>query len=80
MNLGPTSRLWLSAIGVRTVADIRRIGSVEIYRLLKAQGYPASMNLVYAMEGAVLGLHWNALPASVKAELRRLAGKAGARR
>ena len=68
--LGPRSSAWLSSIGVKTLDDVRRVGSVEIYRLLKERGYPVSLNLVYGLEGALLGVAWNKLPPDVKAELR----------
>ena len=67
---GPVTRSWLSSIGVSTVDDVRRIGSGEIYRVLKQRGLPVSLNLVYALEGAILGVSWNKIPADVRAELR----------
>lgn len=68
-NLGPKSAQWLATIGVRTRRDLERLGAVDAYRLLKGHGYPASLNLVYAIEGALRGLDWNRLPARLKAEL-----------
>ena len=71
-NLGPKSTIWLNEIGVFTRSDPERIGSVEIYRLLTLRGFNVSLNLVYAIEAALLDIHWKELPASDKAELRRL--------
>ena len=71
-NLGEKSQEWLAEIGVFTLEDLKRVGSVECYRLLRQQGLPASLNLVYAIEGALLDVHWTKLPASVKAELKQL--------
>ncbi len=56
-NLGPKSEKWLNEIGIYSISDIKRIGSVEIYRLLKQNGVAASLNLVYALEGAIIGEH-----------------------
>jgi hypothetical protein len=70
LNLGPVSSGWLSEIGVRTLQDVQRLGSVEICRILKMRGRPASLNLAYALEGALLGVHWTKVPAEIKAELR----------
>ena len=67
---GPKTAQWLASIGVRTIGDVRRMGSVEIYRLLKEKGYPVSLNLVYGLEGELLGTAWNRIPADLKAELR----------
>ncbi len=69
-NLGPASEKWLNAIGVYTRHDLEQLGSVNAYRLLKDQGYNASLNLVYAIEGALRRLEWNRLPPGLKAELR----------
>lgn len=76
-NFGPKSTEWLNAIGVYTKADLRRLGSVTIYRLLKEQGYNVSLNLVYAIEGALMDVHWNKLPPDVKAELKEMVKRLG---
>ena len=70
-NLGPTSARWLHHIGVRTRADLAELGSVGAYLLLREQGYRVSLNLVYAIEAALLDIHWTHLPRELKAELRR---------
>lgn len=69
-NLGPTSEKWLNAIGVYTRRDLEKLGAVNAYRLLKDQGYNASLNLVYAIEGALRGIDWNRLPLALKTDLR----------
>ena len=72
-NLGPTSARWLNAIGVSTRRDLEKLGAVDAYALLKAHGYKASLNLVYAIEGALTGRDWNRLPAKRKAQLKAAA-------
>jgi len=69
-NLGPTSARWLNAIGVHSHRDLERVGSIEAYRLLKGHGFNASLNLVYAIEGALRGCPWNRLPPKLKADLK----------
>lgn len=69
-NLGPKSEKWLNEIGVFSRSDVERVGPVEIYRLLKQRGLPASLNLVYAIEAMLIGEHWTALSAEHNAELR----------
>ena len=69
-NLGPTSIEWLSAIGVRNRRGLEQLGSVDAYRLLKNQGYNASLNLVYAIEGALRDCDWKRLPLKLKATLK----------
>jgi hypothetical protein len=70
-NLGPKSEAWLNEIGIFSKTDIERIGPVEIYRLLKQHGLPASLNLVYALEAMLMDIHWTKLPANMKLELKR---------
>lgn len=70
-NLGPKTEVWLNDIGIFTRADIERIGSVNIYRTLKEHGYPASLNLVWAIEGALADLDWRELSEDLKTDLRR---------
>jgi DNA transformation protein and related proteins len=69
-NLGPKSTKWLNAIGVYTLDDLREMGAIDCCRILKAQGYPVSLNLAYAIEGALRDLHWTKLPESVKQQLK----------
>jgi len=68
--LGPKSTQWLNDIGVRTKRDLETVGSVNAYRLLKSHGYNVSLNLVYAIEGALRGKAWNRLPPRLVAELK----------
>jgi len=69
-NLGPRSVRWLNAIGVHTGAELRALGAVDAYRLLALRGYRPSMNLVYAIEGALRGEHWARLDPAVRDRLR----------
>lgn len=69
-NLGPVSTGWLNAVGVRTSADLAELGAIEAYRILKGHGYRVTLNLVYAIDGALRGRDWRDLPAARKRELR----------
>lgn len=57
-NLGPKSQQMLKAAGIRTVAQLRKLGSVASYVKVKNSGLPASLNLLWALEGALTGLPW----------------------
>jgi len=70
-NLGPKSRAWLNEIGVFTLADLEEIGPVEAYRQIKGRGHNASLNLVYGIQGAIIGTPWNHLPLDIRERLRR---------
>ena len=78
-NLGPRTQQQLRAVGIETVAALRRIGPVEAYLRLKARE-PRRVTLVmlYALYGALTGTHWNALPEEVKARLKAEVQEAGA--
>lgn len=70
LNLGPKSTGWLVDIGVQTHRDLVEMGIVPAYCLLKAQGYPVSLNLLYALYGAIHDVPWNLVPADVKERLQ----------
>ena len=57
-GLGPKSQAMLAGAGITTVAQLRRIGSVRAYASVKAAGAQASLNLLWALEGALTGLPW----------------------
>jgi DNA transformation protein len=75
-NLGPASARLLAEIGVATEAELRALGAVAAYARLKF-AFPRRVSLVmlYALEGALTRRHWNRLPASTKARLRRAAAR-----
>jgi len=68
-NLGPASAGWLAAIGVHTLADLERIGAAAACRILKGHGYRVSVNLAYAIEGALTDMDWRRLPARTRDQL-----------
>lgn len=73
LNIGPKSSTWLRAVGIETRADLERLGSVAAYRRVSEEGFESSLNLLYALEGALLELRWDRLPEVVKANLRERA-------
>ncbi|MFC3682341.1 TfoX/Sxy family protein [Hydrogenophaga luteola] len=57
-GLGPKSLAMLAAAGIHGRADLERIGSVQAYLRVKAAGQNASLNLLWALEGALTGEDW----------------------
>jgi len=57
-GLGAKSAAMLATIGVRTCADLKARGAVGTWLALKAAGQPASLNLLWALEGALTGRDW----------------------
>ena len=68
-NLGNTSINWLRAIGVNNYDDLKSLGSVDAYVKIKHRGIRVSKVLLYALEGALLDVHWNELSADTKQQL-----------
>jgi DNA transformation protein len=70
-NIGRVTERWLNGIGVFSESDLRRLGAVKAYRLIRARESGATLNLVYALQGALMGMHWSRLPAQIKELLNR---------
>ncbi|CRM37573.1 hypothetical protein H097_24254 [Pseudomonas sp. FH4] len=70
-NLGKTSAQWLHAVGIHSASDLRRLGAVDAYRAVRTRGFRASKVLLYAIEGALMDVHWNDIPTERKEALNR---------
>lgn len=77
-NVGPKSAAWLRQVGVRTQDDLVRLGAVEAFMKVKRAGFRPSLNLLYALEGALVDCHWADLPEERKAALLQAAEAAEA--
>lgn len=75
-NLGPTSSAWLREAGITSYDDLERLGAAQAYLAVREQRPTASLNLLYALEGALLDVRWDHLPEDVRARLRREVGRA----
>lgn len=60
-NFGPKSQQMLAQAGIKTVEQLRKLGSVRAYLQVKRSGGNASLNLLWAMEGALTGQHWQVI-------------------
>jgi DNA transformation protein len=68
-NLGPASAAMLVKAGIRTVAALRRLGAVRAFVRTRAACPGASLNLLWALEGALTGRPWQAVAAEDRAAL-----------
>lgn len=68
-NVGPKSGAWLRQVGVRSLSDLEDIGALEAYMRVKRAGFRPSLNLLYALEGALLDCHWQDIPEERRSEL-----------
>jgi len=73
-NLGAVSAGWLEAAGIRTEAELRALGAIEAFRrVAMSRAGDVTLNLLYALDGALRGVRWDRLPPHVRAELREAA-------
>src|SRR5690606_18781475 len=68
-NIGPKSAAWLRQVGLRTPEDLAAAGPVEAFMRVKRAGFKPSLNLLYALEGALCGCHWQEVPGERRAQL-----------
>lgn len=57
-NLGPRSQDMLVAAHIRSVTQLRKLGAVAAYARVKQINAKASLNLLWALEGALSNLPW----------------------
>lgn len=71
-NIGPTIAARFKAVGVETVGGLRAIGPAEAYKRVKASRPDATTSVcyyLYSLQGALNGVHWDALSPSMKDKL-----------
>ena len=80
-NIGPEMARKLTAAGIRTPEELLEAGAKDAFFRLKALYPGVCLVHLYALEGAVRGVDFNALPTEVKADLKEfsdyLNGKGG---
>mgnify|MGYP000862508063 CR=1 FL=1 len=68
-NLGPEQVDLLEQAGIRTRSELEDLGAVGAYVAVCRRGLKPTLNLLYAIEGALRGLDWTHLPYHVRASL-----------
>jgi DNA transformation protein len=72
-NIGPTIAARLEAVGIKTVGDLRRVGGPSgAFKLVKANNPGKTIPVcyyLYSLQGALDGIHWDALPKKIKQDL-----------
>ncbi|GAB2507833.1 TfoX/Sxy family protein [Lysobacter humi (ex Lee et al. 2017)] len=69
LNIGGKSSAWLRQVGLRTHDDLLAVGALEAYVRVKRAGFKPSLNLLYALEGALMGCHWQQVDPMRRSEL-----------
>lgn len=70
-NLGPVSAQWMKDAGIGTLQDLKKAGALEVYKRIAAVEPKASLNLLWALVGAVNGWHWSEVPKDIKEQMKR---------
>ena len=68
-NLGPKSARMLHAAKIHTLADLAACGAINAYIKVRESGQNASLNLLYALVGALENKHWQDVKRQQKHEL-----------
>jgi len=70
-NLGAVSARALASVGIQTRADLAAAGAIGACERLLAAGHGPSLNMAYAIEGALMGCDWRKLPCEFRQQLAR---------
>lgn len=70
-NLGPQSATWLREAQITTIAELKRLGPVVVYRLVKQRQPNACLNLLWALAAGIQRKDWRELTVAEKEDLRR---------
>ena len=68
-NIGPKSAAWLRQVGLHTQQDLIDTGAVAAFVKVRRAGFKPSLNLLYSLEAALLGCHWQELPVPRRQQL-----------
>jgi DNA transformation protein len=70
-GLGLASARCLQSVGIKDENDLRALGAVEAFARVRLAAAPnASLNLLYALEGALRDVDWRSLPPELKKSVR----------
>lgn len=70
-NLGPKSSQWLREAGIENLEQLRAMGPVLVYRVVKSMQPQASLNLMWALAAGLEGIDWRELSADYKQRLKQ---------
>ena len=69
-NVGEVLAKKLKAIGVTSYKKLVDVGSIEAVLRIKETDLSACYNMLYALEGAIRGVRWHAIPKEERAHLK----------
>jgi methylated-DNA-protein-cysteine methyltransferase-like protein len=68
-KFGTKFMAMLAMAGIDNFAQLEALGAVGAFLQVRAAGSKPTLNLLYALHGALTGRHWRAIPESDKQEL-----------
>lgn len=72
VNLGKALIAELAAAAITERSELERLGSLKVARRIAVHGGSVCANKLYALEGAIRGVRWHAIPSSERAALWRV--------
>ncbi len=69
-NIGPTLALKLQGIGIQSLEELKKIGSIEAVLQIGVKDTFACYNMLYAIEGAIQGIRWHSIPKDERAQIK----------
>lgn len=69
-NIGKVVEEQLNEVGIKTVEQLKEMGSKRSWLRIKAIDASACINRLYALEGAIQGIRWHYLSDEIKSELK----------
>lgn len=69
-NIGDKLETKLTQVGINTIKDFRKLGSLEAFLRIRAYDPGVCLNTLCALEGALQGVRWHKLQETDKNELR----------
>jgi len=69
-NLGPKSVSWLTEAGIQTLENLQSLGAVGAFLRVEKLEVSPSLNLLWAIEGALHEIPWELIPEERKQQLK----------
>ena len=69
-NIGKVVEEQLNEVGIKTPDELKKLGSKEAWRRIRAMDPSACIHRLYGLEGAIQGVRKTELPNEKKAELK----------
>lgn len=69
-NIGEVLAEKLRGIGIASYDELASMGSIKAVLMIKDEDLSACYNMLYAIEGAIKGVRWHALPKEERGKLK----------